>query len=680
MTMLLRTLTTRKTTAGSRPRRTRIAGRLGALAVLLASWAGLASGTPAAAAGSSDWTSYLFNSDHSSYNSAATSITTSNLGNLQPLWRGMQPASANGVFYASPTVANGVLYIGGENGYFYAVSETTHAVLWSMFMGTVPAAECGPSGGITSTAVVSDDPTTGETVYVNAPNGQLYALNASTGAVFWQSTVDTPSTTLDDYYAWSSPLVANGDVYVGISSNCDEPLVPAGLLAFNQDTGALQATWNSLPSGETGASVWSTPATSTLGDGSLFVTTGNANAPEATQPPYGESIVRLSGSNLSVLDSWQVPASQRSDDGDFGGSPTDFTADLGGTSTPMVGACDKNGIYYAFSQDDLAAGPVWQSQMTEPSGTGPNPDGECDAAAIWDGTNLIEGGGNTTTINGTTYQGSVVSLNPATGTPVWQTGLPGAVVGSPTEDGSGVVAAPVFYSSTGNYGVYLLSASTGAILDYISTSPDQIFAQPVFAGNTLLVAGGKATGVTAYAITKPGPPVTAVTPNAAGQGATKTVTLTGSGFSGTPIVFVSGSLVNVSSVVVESSTQLQVRLTVAANAATGPRNIAVIEPGPTADTCSNCLTIDPGPVISSLSPNSLAPGSTTQVTVTGSNFASGLTVATNIPGATVGTPSNVTSTSFTVGVTVPASAAAGKYTLEVINPDGGTGTSALSVT
>jgi outer membrane protein assembly factor BamB len=414
-------------------------------------------------------------------------------------------------------------------------------------------------------------------------------LNASTGAVIWHSTVDTPSTTQDDYYAWGSPLVASGHVYVGISSNCDDPLVPAGVVEFNQATGALQATWHALPKGQTGASVWSTPATSTLGDHSVFVTTGNGDTSAANQQLYAESIVRLSGSNLSLLDSWQVPGSQRSTDGDFGGSPTDFTADLNGTSTPMVGACNKNGIYYAFRQDDLHAGPVWQYQMTVPSGTGPNPDGECIAAAVWDGSRLIEGGGDTTTINGTTYQGSVVSLNPATGTPIWQTGLPGAVIGSPAEDGSGVITAPVFQSTTGNLGVYLLNASTGAILGFISTNPSLVFGQPVFAGKFLLVAS---TALTAYQITTPGPPVTAVTPDAIGQGVTKTVTLTGSGFSGTPSVFVSGGSVTVSSVVVKSSTQLQVTLAVGPDAVTGARNITVIEPGPVADTCSDCLTID----------------------------------------------------------------------------------------
>lgn len=588
MTRFLRALTTGHRAAGSRrPGRARIGG-LGALAVLLAGGAGLASATPAVAGGSSGWPSYLFNKDHSSYNSTATSIGTGNLGNLQPVAQFTLPPSSNAFFYASPTVANGMVYIGAENGYFYAMNLSTLSVRWSMFMGVTPAAECGQSVGITSTAVVSDDSATGETVYVNAPNGQLYALNASTGAVIWHSTVDTPSTTEDDYYAWSSPLVAKGHVYVGISSNCDDPLVPAGMLEFNQATGALQATWHSLPNGETGASVWSTAATSTLGDGSIFVTTGNGDTSTADQPLYAESIVRLSGSNLSLLDSWQVPASQRSNDGDFGGSPTDFTADLNGTSTPMVGVCNKNGLYYAFKQDDLAAGPVWKYRMTVPSGTGANPNGECVAAAVWDGTRLIEGGGDTTTINGTTYQGSVRSLNPATGTPVWQTGLPGAVLGSPTEDGSGVIAAPVFQSTTGNLGVYLLSASTGAILDFISTSPSLVFGQPVFAYQKLLVASA---ALTAYQITTPGPPLTAVTPDAIGQGATKTVTLTGSGFSGTPSVFVSGGSVTASSVVVKSSTQLQVTLSVGTDAVTGTRNITVIEPGPTADACSDCLTL-----------------------------------------------------------------------------------------
>jgi outer membrane protein assembly factor BamB len=556
--------------------------------VLVLILAGLAA-TPAVAQGTADWPGYLFNSGHSSYNTTARSITTGNVANLQPVWQFFQSTPGNRQFYASPTVVDGVVYIGSLNGYFYAISEATQKVLWSQSFGVTPAAGSCTSLGISATAAVVDDSATGLTVYVNAPNGQLYALSASTGAILWQATVDTPSTTVDNYYSWSSPLVANGNVYVGVSSHCDDPYVPAGVLEFNQGTGALEASWDSLPSGQLGASVWSSVAESTLGDGSIFATTGNAEAP--SQPAHAESIVRLSGTDLSLLDSWQVPASQQINDGDFGGSPTVFTADLSGTSTPMVGACNKNGIYYALRQADLAEGPVWQLRIADAYANGK--EGECDAAAIWNGTDLIEGGGNTTVIKGVTYQGSVRALNPATGAPIWQTGLPGEVIGSPTEDGGGVVAAQVFASSTGNLGVYLLNAANGAILDYINANPSPMFSQPVFAGTALLVAGNFAAGLTAYEITTPGSPITAVTPSTLDQSSSATVTLTGSGFSGTPSVFVSGTLVTASSVVVKSPTSLQMKLSAGAAAPTGARNITVIEPGNVADTCSSCLTVDP---------------------------------------------------------------------------------------
>ena len=138
-------------------------------------------------------------------------------------------------------------------------------------------AACG-SRGITATAAVVNDTASGLTVYVNAPDGQLYALSAATGATLWHATVDTPSSTADDFYAWGSPLVANGQVYVGIASQCDDPLVPAGVVEFNQDTGAPEGSWQSIPGGQPGGSVWGSPADSTLGDGSVFATTGNALA------------------------------------------------------------------------------------------------------------------------------------------------------------------------------------------------------------------------------------------------------------------------------------------------------------------------------------------------------------------------------------------------------------------
>jgi outer membrane protein assembly factor BamB len=396
--------------------------------------------------------------------------------------------------YASPTVFNGVAYIGAEDGEFYAVNEATQRSLWSRFLGLDKKLTCRTLG-ITSTATVANDPNTGNpTVYIFGPDGNLYALDARTGAIEWKSVVDTPSTTVNDYYSWSSPTVFNGVVYVGVASLCDNPLVPAGVAAFDQGTGALLARWTDEPSTRVGASVWSSVAG--LPTGSVIATTGNGSKGILNRTQFEEAVVRLAGRTLTVEDSWQVPAAQAVGDGDFGGSATDFTALLNGVSTPMFGACNKNGIYYAFRQSDLHRGPVWEYRMGAPTQRGVP--GLCNAAAIWDGSQLIEGGGSNTTINGVDYPGSIQSLDPATGTPIWQTGLPGEVIGSPTENGAGLIAAQFF---GGTMGVVALDASTGSVLGQISTTAP-VFAQPVFDHNDLLVAAGNT--LTAYERTNDG--------------------------------------------------------------------------------------------------------------------------------------------------------------------------------
>jgi outer membrane protein assembly factor BamB len=550
----------------------------------------------ASAQTSSDWPQYLGGPSHSSYNAAATSITVAGVqaGNLQPVWRWSAPASTNAgrnILRASPTVVDGVFYIGADDGMFYAVSEATQKVLWSDNLGLDTAkGSCGADAlGITSTAAVVTDPTTGNlTVYVYGPTGTLYALNAATGATVWTAQVDTESTTKNDYYSWGSPLVVNGNVYIGVSSDCDNPLVPAGLAEYNQSTGAQVAFWHSLPPGQIGASIWSSAAA--LSNGDIIATTGNGYNPTG-QPKYDESIVKLNGSTLKSDGAWAIPPDQQVSDADFGASPALFTADIGGTSTPMVGACNKNGVYYAVRQNNVGAGPVWQSTVTIPY---PGSYEECIAASIWNGTSLIVSGGAPTTIGGTAYLGSVQALNPATGKPLWQTGIPGFVLGAPSEDGAGVIAVPLYGAGTdADMGVDLLNASNGQIIGTIPLPKTSIFAQPVFDGNDLLVAGNQY--VTAYEITKPGAAVTKVTPSTAKVNTTgDTLTLTGSGFSGTPKVFVSGTLVTVTAVKVLSSTSLSVTVSVGGSALAGARSITVIEPGSspyTANSCQSCLTV-----------------------------------------------------------------------------------------
>lgn len=657
-----------------------LAQRARRLAAALTAAAAVVAGSVAAAgpasgqASPSDWPAFLNGPAHTSFNAAATSITPSNIASLSQVWRWVTPASPNvgpNTFLAGPTVVDGVVYIGAEDGYFYAISEATRAVLWSDYLGLdtpKSSASCGPDG-ITGTATVADDPGTGTpTVFVNAPDGNLYALNAQTGATIWTGEVDSPSPTVNDYYAWGSPLVAGGNVYIGISSDCDSPLVPGGVIAFNQSTGAQVAKWIDVPAKPRlyGGSVWSSPAL--LADGDIVVTTGNGYK-NSGEPLYNMSIVALNPNTLQVDDYWQVPSAQQITDGDFGGSPTIWTATINGTPTPMIGACNKDGLFYALKQNDLSAGPVWQDQITVPYPGGAR---ECDSAAVYDGSQLIVGGGAATTINGTSYPGSVQSLNPATGAVNWQTGLQGTIVGTPTEDAGGVVAAQTYSSSDKSLGVYLLNAATGANIGFIPTSIP-LFGQAVFAGSDLIVAAGSTFGLQAFSVPPAGPPITRVSPNIIAPGTTTSVTLTGSGFSGTPTVSISGGLVNVLSVNVTSATSMTVSVHADNGATLSARNITVVEPGPVADSCTACITIGtppPPPAPTSINPSSFAAGSKdTTATITGSNFAAGDTV-TSHTGIVLSGVSDVSASQLDVSVTVKSSVTPGSYNLFVMNPAG----------
>ena len=132
-------------------------------------------------------------------------------------------------------------------------------------------------------------------MYVAAPNGFLYAWNASNGHRVWRSVVAIPSRKQNDYFNWSSPTVANGKIYVGVSSNCDHPLVQGGEKVYDEASGQLLATFDTTPPNDVGGSIWSSALVAS--DGSVYVTTGNQD-PQGGPPGYSQSIVRLDGNSF----------------------------------------------------------------------------------------------------------------------------------------------------------------------------------------------------------------------------------------------------------------------------------------------------------------------------------------------------------------------------------------------
>jgi outer membrane protein assembly factor BamB len=105
---------------------------------------------------------------------------------------------------SSPAVADGVVYVGSYDGNVYALNALTGALVWKYPTGSQVGASPAVAGGV---------------VYVSS-GAYLYALNATTGALVWKLLITPTSLT-----------VVNGIVYVGSGDG--------NLYALNATTGAL---------------------------------------------------------------------------------------------------------------------------------------------------------------------------------------------------------------------------------------------------------------------------------------------------------------------------------------------------------------------------------------------------------------------------------------------------------
>ena len=392
--------------------------------------------TQIAAAAAGDWPMYMNDIARSGANLSETAITPASMSHLAPAWK----FTTGGNIVAMPTITNGVLYIGSWDGYEYAVDVATHQQLWRQNLGTTTQGKScyAPTVGVSSTAAVQNG-----VVYVGGGDGNLYALSSSDGSVLWKTLLGTPP-----YYNWSSPVVYNNRVYVGMAAFCDPPYVQGKVVALNVSDGSIAASLSLVPDGSTGAPVWSSVAVD-VETGRLFVTTGNNGSQVISQQPNAEAVLALDPNTLAVLDRWQIPPADQVPDSDFGATPLVFDAN----GAQYIGVLNKNGIYYVLNRTNLAAGPVWKQIMSGNSQVVPG-DNVSNACYV---NGVIYAGSAGGTINGVTYGGSVRAFNATTGNTIWGVNTTGSMTAPVTCTSQLVVDAQ------GNT-VEIRSAATGQLL------------------------------------------------------------------------------------------------------------------------------------------------------------------------------------------------------------------------
>ncbi|HEX8036484.1 MAG TPA: PQQ-binding-like beta-propeller repeat protein, partial [Ktedonobacterales bacterium] len=293
-----------------------------------------------------DWPTFLHDPARSAA-SGDTTLSTTNAAQLAKLWS----YKTGGVVAASPTIVAGTVYVGSWDGYEYALDAATGALKWKTYLGVTNAPGCSPpSAGISSAATVLNS-----VVYVGGGDSNWYALDATTGAILWSVYTGDNSAT-GGHYNWASPLIYNGSAYIGIASLGDCPLVQGQLLRVDLTTHQIVATYNVVPNGQVGGGIWTSPALDTATN-TIYVTTGTENN---TSQLYAQALLALDGTTLTLKDSWKLPESLAVTDSDFGTTPILFSDAAG---DQLVGAINKNGMFYAFKRNNLAGGPFWQQQV-----------------------------------------------------------------------------------------------------------------------------------------------------------------------------------------------------------------------------------------------------------------------------------------------------------------------------
>jgi polyvinyl alcohol dehydrogenase (cytochrome) len=323
-----------------------------------------------------DWP--MYGSDlHHTFARTDSQITAANAASLQPLWS----FPTDDAVSASPTIVGGVVYVGGWDGYFYALDARTGALRWRFAVdcqntiAPVPPRCLGPDeipperfdtdgGLITSSAAVVDG------VVYFAGGRTVYALDADDGSLLWKrvtcgnpDAADCESDANDPTRVFSSPIVIDNKILLGRSVD-GAVGYRGGIMALRTRDGSTAWSFEVDPITDSHGrviggynrgygNVWSSAAIDERGRIAVF---GVADCQNDANPPYNESVLALS------VDSGQVRWDFRprtSDVCDFDFGATANVLDIAGERVFGVGG--KDGTYYALRSRDGAS--VWSTNV-----------------------------------------------------------------------------------------------------------------------------------------------------------------------------------------------------------------------------------------------------------------------------------------------------------------------------
>ena len=196
----------------------------------------------------SDWLMFRRNYQGWSY-SPLKQIDTQNVSKLQLKWMWSMPE--NGTMEDTPIVHDGIMFMWGVANTIQALDARTGELLWENRLGPAPTAMGpGPSSVETRSMGLYEN-----NLYVAAPEGWLYALDARTGTEVWKTKLNPKENVAR---TTGGVIIINGKVLVGMTG-CGRP--KSGdhcyISAYDAKTGARDWKFTTVAlTGQPGGDSW----------------------------------------------------------------------------------------------------------------------------------------------------------------------------------------------------------------------------------------------------------------------------------------------------------------------------------------------------------------------------------------------------------------------------------------
>lgn len=337
-----------------------------------------------------DWPTYGHDAQHTFH--GLTTLTPAQVPALKPAW--IFPTGD--AVTANPTVVNGVVYAGSWDQWFYAVSLATGKLLWKFhtfpqpavqpYPGEVPRNASSDGGMITSSAWYQPGAGSRPNLVIFGGGYTLYALDAQSGALYWSHAYTgnpqlAPDPDHDDARIFSSPVVADGRVLIGLSVDGqpdERGYVVAASLATGDPLWEYQT--DVSPSGKVlddgCGNVWSSGS---IEPAAGLVVFDEADCDFSNPPPTAETVFALRISNGALVWRYRPHRPDNECDWDFGASVNLGLNRAGQAVFAGVGA--KDGTYYSL--DPLTGKLRWRTNVVFGGFSG-----GFIATAAYDGTNV----------------------------------------------------------------------------------------------------------------------------------------------------------------------------------------------------------------------------------------------------------------------------------------------------